>query len=163
MFQDYDHSLKFQVIWNLFNHKIRKKVIQALQSSFLILHPVPCSFPFSPPLCPVILLDRRLCPTAATPAHPVSMFGDWAPSRLRTFWSGLIKGGENRIHRCVSWPKGAGHHLFTSAPPSVQKEDEELGWVEHKCLLWAFFISKLHIREFPGDSERHAVSCLHGF
>lgn len=117
-----------------------EKVFQAFQSTFLILHPVPCSFPFSPPFRPLTLLVLHLFPPAATPVHPVSKLNDSSPSCPRTFGSRLVKGGENRIHPRISLPKGAGHHLFvfTSAPPSVQKEDEESGWGEQKCLSWAF-------------------------
>lgn len=137
-----------------------EKMFQAFQSTLLILHPVPCSFPFSSPR-PQTLLAFHLCPPTATPVHPVWKLSDASPSCLHTFGSRLVKGGENRIHPRVSLPKGAGHHLFvfTSAPPSVQKEDEELGWGEQKCLV-SLLILKLRIHEFPGDSETKTVSNL---
>lgn len=117
-----------------------EKVFQTLPSTFLILHPVPCSFPFRPPFRPLTLSVLHLCPPAATPVRPVLKLSGSSHSRPPTFGSRLVKGGEDRIHPGVPLPKGAGHHLFvfTLAPPSVQKEDEELGWGEQKCLSWAF-------------------------
>lgn len=106
-----------------------------------------------------MLLDLRLCPPAATPAAQFQCPLTRLPPVLARSEADSSKEERTGSIDAFHGRRGAGHHLFvfTSSPPSVQKEDEE-GMGRTEMSLVSFLISRLRIREFPGDSERNAVS-----